>query len=197
MLETRTIFPLEDLELRQRGGGRTLSGRFPYRSRATVRDRGRVRKERFRPRAFRFAVEDPTREINLLAGHDFNRPLGSKLGGSLTLEDSAEGLAFRATLPPIEEQPSWMRDQVLAIQGGLVRGVSPGFRVPPAATVPNAEVLIPEPGNPSVQIRDIAEAVLFEMSPVTRAAYTETTVAVRSESGLVTPDPWRNAYRWL
>ena len=33
------------LEIRQRGGGRSLSGSFPYRRTATVRDRGRVRKE--------------------------------------------------------------------------------------------------------------------------------------------------------
>ena len=67
VLEIRAIFVLEDLELRQRGGGRTLSGRFPYRSRATVRDRGRVRKEMFLQRAFAFAVEDEAREIHLFS----------------------------------------------------------------------------------------------------------------------------------
>ena len=37
-----------ELEIRARGGGgRTLSGSFPYGKMATVKDRGRVRKERF------------------------------------------------------------------------------------------------------------------------------------------------------
>ena len=79
--EQRAIFEVLDLELRQRG--RLLSGRFPYRSTATVRDRGRVRKERFDPGAFAFAVEDETREIHLLAGHSYDRPLASKRAGSL------------------------------------------------------------------------------------------------------------------
>ena len=40
------------LEIRQRGGGRSLAGSFPYGRTATVRDRGRVRKETFRLGAF-------------------------------------------------------------------------------------------------------------------------------------------------
>ena len=193
-LETRSVWPVV-LEIRQ--DGRSLSGFFPYGARATIADRGRVRKESFRPRAFRFSVEDPSREINLLVGHDFGKPLGSKLGGTLELEDSDAGLAFRAMLPPPDEQPTWMRDQVLAIRGGLAEGASPGFRVPPATTVPNAERLVEEAGNPGVFEREIAEAVLFEMSSVTRGAYTDATVSVRSESRLVTPDPRLQAYRWL
>ena len=193
MLETRTIFPLEDLELRQRGGGRTLSGRFPYRSRATVRDRGRVRKEMFLQRAFAFAVEDETREIHLLSGHSFDRPLASKRRGSLRLEDRDDGLRFEADLPEEAEQPSWMRDTVLSLQGGLVGGISPGFSVPPAAAVPNAEELIPEPGNPGVQIRVIRQAVLYELSLVTRPAYEATEVDLRAQNtdpGTVRRRPW-------
>ena len=182
MLEIRTIFPLEDLELRQRGGGRSLSGRFPYRSRATVRDRGRVRKEEFLQRAFAFAVEDEAREIHLLSGHSFDRPLASKRGGSLRLDDRDDGLRFEADLPIEAEQPSWMRDSVLAMEAGLVGGISPGFRVPPVSAVPNAEELIPEPGNPGVQIRVIRQAVLHELSLVTRPAYPETDVDLRAEN---------------
>ena len=182
MLEIRTIFPLEDLELRQRGGGRSLSGRFPYRSRATVRDRGRVRKEEFLQRAFAFAVEDEAREIHLLSGHSFDRPLASKRGGSLRLDDRDDGLRFEADLPIEAEQPSWMRDSVLAMEAGLVGGISPGFRVPPVSAVPNAEELIPEPGNPGVQIRVIRQAVLYELSLVTRPAYPETDVDLRAEN---------------
>ena len=179
-IETRAVWPVE-LEVRQ--DGRTLSGFFPYGSgsMATIADRGRTRKEYFRPRAFRFAVEDPTSEINLLVGHDFDKPLASRQGGSFDLIDEETGLSFTAHLPPLERQPTWMKDQVLAIQDGLARGVSPGFKVPPGNVVRNAERLIPEPGNPGVMIREISDAVLYELSVVTRAAYTQSTVDVRTE----------------
>ena len=37
-------------------------------------DRGRVRKERFGPKAFRYAVDDnKDAKIDLLVGHDFGR----------------------------------------------------------------------------------------------------------------------------
>ena len=179
-IEQRAIFEVLDLELRQRG--RELSGRFPYRSRATVSDRGRVRKEEFLQRAFAFAVEDETREIHLLAGHSFDRPLASKLRGTLKLKDGDDGLRFTAELPEEAAQPSWMRDTVMALNAGLVGGISPGFRVPPPAAVPNAEALIPEPGNPGVQIRVIRQAVLFELSLVTRPAYPATEVDLRADN---------------
>ena len=41
------IFEASELEIRQSGRGRVLHGSFRYGSTATVRDRGRVRKERF------------------------------------------------------------------------------------------------------------------------------------------------------
>ena len=180
-METRAIFPVEDLEIRRRSGGRTLSGRFPYRSRATVRDRGRVRKEMFLQRAFAFAVEDPDREIHLLAGHSYDKPLASKRGKTLRLEDRDDALRFEAALPDEDDQPSWMRDSVLALQGGLIGGISPGFAVPPATVVPGAEELVPEEGNPGVQVRVIRQAVLHELSLVTRPAYSDTDIDLRAD----------------
>ena len=177
----RPIWPLLDLEIRRRGGGREIRGRFPYNRTATLRDRGRVRKERFRSRAFRFAVESE-REINLLAGHSFKTPLASRRAGTLVLADGEDELSFRATLPPDAAQPTWMRDTVLALEAGLIQGISPGFNVPPSNVVPDAESLIPEAGNPGVMIRDIREAVLYELSLVSRPAYEETSVEVRAEN---------------
>ena len=72
-----------------------------------------------------------------------------------------------------------MRDAVLSVQAGLVGGISPAFRVPPASAVPDAEVLEDEPGNPGVKIRRIRAAVLFELSLVTRPAYPNTEVDIR------------------
>ena len=67
------IFEAAELEIRQSGRSRVLRGRFNYGSQATIRDRGRVRKERFEPRAFRFAIEDDSRPIDVLVGHEFGQ----------------------------------------------------------------------------------------------------------------------------
>ena len=54
--------------------------------------------------------------------------------------------------------------------------------VPPKEVVPNAEEFLEEPGNPGVSlVRQINEAVLVELSLVTRPSYTETDVNVRAE----------------
>ena len=191
MLETRAVWPLEI-----RISGRTLSGSFRYGQTATMSDRGRVRKERFDPGAFRFAVEDEAREIHLLRGHSFDEPLASRRGGSLALEDGEDALTFRATLPEPDAQPTYMRDTVRMVESGLLVGVSPGFRVPPRDVVPDAETLEAEIGNPGVQIRVIRAAVLFELSLVSRPAYDGTEVDVRSMFGDLTVQRrrWRT---WL
>ena len=112
--------------------------------------------------------------------------MARKRNNSLELEDTDDALLFRAVFPPEGEQPSYMRDFLLEMRAGLVGGISPGFNVPPAAVVPGAETLMPEPGNPGVSIRNIAQAVLFELSGVTRPAYTSTELDLRA-SGLYAP----------
>ena len=178
--ETRSIFPA-DIEYRRRG--RSISGRIPYgeRHKATIRDRGRVRKEFFTKRAHSYAVEKPERQIHLLSGHDYNRPLANKLNGSLTLKDSDDALTFKAQLPPESEQPSWMVDQVLALRSGLIGGLSIGFSIPPKSAVADAVRLVPEPGNPGVYMRRVSATVLHEISLVSLPAYKSTEVELRED----------------
>ena len=175
-----------ELEIRQGGGSRIIRGRFPYGTLATVSDRGRTRKETISSRAFAFAIDNtvdrvgaPIR-IDLLTGHDFGKPLASRQAGTLAIQDADDAVTFQATLPAIEESASWVEDTVRAIQAGQMVGLSPGFRVPPRGVVPNAETLRPEPGNPGVQIRQINDAVLREMSVVTSGAYLDALVEIRS-----------------
>ena len=192
----------------------------------TVSDRGRVRKERFRAGAFSWQVkrfeelqdqlakmiqeevenayreallrELAARHIDLLRGHNFDRPIASMLAGTLKITDEKAALRFEADLP--ENPPSWIEDTVRAVDASLIRGVSPGPRVPPASAVANTEELVDEPGNPGVQIRQINQAVLYELSLVTRPAYVESEVDLRGFAPEPAPAPaaddWEAA-RWL
>ena len=191
-MEIETCYALlGELEIRLGGGSRTLVGRFPYGATATLSDRGRTRKEVISSRAFSFAIDNevdrygtPIR-IDLLTGHDFGKPLASRQAGTLAIQDADDAVTFQATLPAIDESASWVEDTVKAINAGQMIGLSPGFRVPPKGVVPNAESLTPEPGNPSVMIRNINDAVLREMSVVTSGAYTAAAVEMRSANAVI------------
>ena len=133
-----------------------------------------------------------SRNVDLLSGHSFDKPLASMIAGTLELTDGPDGLRFEATLPPDADQPTWMVDTVRAVDSGLARGVSPGFRMPPPSVVANAETEEPEPGNPGVTIRVIRQALLPELSIVTRPSYSGSSVELRADA----PDLERY-YRWL
>ena len=180
----------------------------PGRGMATVADRGRTRKERIAGDAFGWQMREfakvqqelgrvieesvdkariellrqelERRNVHILAGHSYDRPLGDLRSGTATVVSTREAVAFEVNLPDEDKMPSYMRDTVAMIEAGLTGGVSPGFKVPPASAVRDAEGLEPEPGNPAVQVRVINQAVLFEMSVVTRAAYSETDIDVRA-----------------
>ena len=187
-----------NLEIRQFGGARSIVGTFNYGTTGTVSDRGRVRKESFASRAFRFAIDqEPDRKIDLLVGHDFGKPIASRQSGSLVIADSAEAVTFTATLPEEALTPSWVLDVEKAIANKTMIGLSPGFRVPPVSAVPNAERLIPEPGNPGVQIRQINDAVLREFSIVTAGIYDDALVELRAEDLAVVTFKPRSVYQWL
>ena len=185
-------YPIFDgsLEIRQSGGARILTGRFNYGSMATIRATGRVRKERFEPRAFKYAIDqEPDRRIDILVGHDYGKPIASRQSGTLKIEDGADAVTFEAKLP--DDPPSWVIDAERAIAAGLMTGLSPGFMVPPPSVVSDAERLEDEVGNPGVQIRVIREAVLREFSVVTAPAYEDAAVDLRSGEPRPAPRRWR------
>ena len=144
-------------------------------------------------RAGRFAIEDDSRQIDVLSGHDFGKPLASRKAGTLDIEDGDDGVTFEARLP--DDPPFWVIDAERAIAAGLMTGLSPGFSVPPASAVLDAERLEPEPGNPGVQIGVIRAAVLREFSVVTSAAYTDAAVDLRAEN--MATSPMRRRRIWL
>ena len=170
--------------------GVDLRGRFPYNSTATLRDRGRIRKERFGRRAFRFTV-DGDGEVNLLRGHSFDSPLASRGAGTLELIDADDALEFRATFPPVAQQPTWMRDSVLAVEGGLLVGVSPWVHGPAGGRGAERRGADPRTGQPEdVDIMQINEARLYELSSGLPARRTEIpTLDLRSWDALIDSIP--------
>jgi len=189
------------LELRrQSDGSARLRGRFPYGKAAVLSDGGRTgrpRKERFAPKAFAYRVEDPKEDIHLLVGHDFGFPLASKLTDTLNFRDTDEALFFDASIPQAVAETQHGRDALALLAAGLAIGLSPGFRVPPRRAVADAETIEEEPDDGTLDedgqprrgaiIRTVKAALLYELSIVTRPAYTEAQVEARSWA--VTPEP--------
>lgn len=131
-----------------------ISGRFPY---DTVGRLSRSRRETIKAGAFTPLNSD---EVHLLANHDYGKPLARTRDYSLALTDSHDALTFIATLPAPNEQPTWIRDTVLAIKNGLIDGISPGFLIRPGAVSIRGDLQI------------ISGAFLKELSIVTRPVYT-------------------------
>lgn len=185
-----------DLEVRRAGGKVRLAGRFPYNEAAVLSDGGRSggppRKEKIAPGAFNFRIEAPDADIHLLVGHSFDHPLASKLTNTLRFRDTRDALLFDAEITREMQETTWVRDILATIGAGLAVGLSPGFRLPPPRAVKpeDAEEIeqeaddgtIDEDGNPrrGAIIRTVRQALLFEMSVVTRPAYQNATVELRN-----------------
>ena len=120
--------------------------------------------------------------------------MGDMLRSGARVESTREAVEFEIDLPDESNQPSYMRDTVAMIRSGLIGGISPGFRVPPRAVVPNGERLEAEPGNAAVQVRVIENAILYELSIVTRPVYSETEIDVRQLDALT---PSKRVRIWL
>lgn len=174
------IWPVSGLEIRAKNKSPVIRGLFNYSENATLADRGTVRKEQILPGAFSFSINAPDRDVHLLVGHSYDKPVASKQAGTLEFNDSEEFLEFFATIPPGAERATHITDLLIMLGAGLIKGVSPGFRVPPKDVVPNAEKLIPEPGNPGVMIRQLFQLVLYELSLVTLPAYRESQAELRA-----------------
>ena len=148
------------VEIRARGAG--VGGRVHYDRNRVTADRGRRRKQRIRPGAFRHALRDPDREITLQIGDDAGAVLGSRKAGSLTLQDGPAGLDFEVPRLP---STTAVRDFAALLDAGTIRpGVVPFFRVPPADVVPDAVTYEADPEAPGVEIEVIRRALLTALS---------------------------------
>ena len=153
------------LELRSDGGATRLRATFPYGAETELAP---GRREVIAPRAFADRIEEGG-EIHLLSGHDYNRPLASTTAGNLSLRDGDEALVIEAE---IDGGTTWARDFLAAHASGLIRGLSPGFRVDQGGeTVTRSHNGV---------LRTITRASLFEISAVTRPAYPQAQIEARA-----------------
>lgn len=162
------------LELRTEGGETRLRASFPYGRETVLAERvgmGRERREMIAARAFADRL-DRGEDVHFLSGHDFNKPLASRAAGTLILTETDDALTVEATISADMGQVSYVRDFLSAHSAGLVRGLSPGFRVRPGGeTVENRGNAI---------LRTIRAADLIEISAVTKPAYSQAQIEARN-----------------
>lgn len=162
------------LELRSEGGATRLRAAFPYGAETEL---AAGRREVIAPRAFSARIE-AGEDIHLLAGHDYEKPLASRAAGTLTLRDTDTALELEAM---IDAGTTWARDFLAAHASGLIRGLSPGFRVPTGGEK------IERRGQDL--LRTITAAQLFELSAVTVPAYPQAQIEARAwATGAEPPD---------
>ena len=140
---------------------------------ATVMNRGRVRKERIAPDAFGWQIREfeklqgelaatiesavdearvqllrqelERRNIHVLAGHSYDRPMGDMLRGGAAVTSTREALSFEVELPAEADQPSYMRDTVAMVRAGLIGGISPASECRPGPSWRTANGWNPNP----------------------------------------------------
>lgn len=165
-----------------------LFGKFPTGKQAIVSSVHRIRKEQIEHKAFQWTVdqvEQNKRWVDLLFGHDYKKPLASTrrdAKAKLKLHSTADGLEFEVDGLP---DTDYARDVLGMIDAGVV-GISPGFEFVPESVKPGTVEFVEEAGT-GVLIRKIHDLVLHELSIVTRPAYHESSVELRSAATPLLP----------
>lgn len=174
------------LEIRKRASrALAVRGKFPYGKRAVLSDggrNGRPKKEIIAPGAFAYRINQPGEDIHLLVAHSYDRPLASRLAGTLTVQDTPAAVLIESEISEDMQGVSYVRDFLAALSAGLIVGLSPGFRIPPPRTVPDAETVAEEdPREGTALIRTVHQALLYELSAVTVPAYKEAVIEAQGD----------------
>ncbi len=148
------------------GGKRTISGYAAVFNTESERLGGWF-VEVIRPGAFTNTLK--TADVRCLFNHDPNHVLGRTASGTLTLREDQRGLFMECTLPDTQTA----RDLAESIGRKDVSQQSFAFR-----TVKDRWTYSDDPAKPA--FRELLEAELFDVSPVTYPAYQDTDVGVRS-----------------
>lgn len=106
-------------------------------------------------------------DVRALINHDSNLVLGRNVAGTLDLAEDERGLAFEIRPP----NTSYARDLIESVARGDISQNSFGFIVEEDAW---------EDVDSASPLRTLKRVRLFDVSPVTYPAYTETEVALRT-----------------
>jgi HK97 family phage prohead protease len=121
-------------------------------------------KEMVMPGAFAETILND--DIRALWNHDPNYVLGRNKANTLTLEEDEKGLKIEITPPDTQ----WARDLMVNMKRGDVDQMSFGFIV----LTEDWKLIDGD------EVRQLIKVQLFDVSPVTYPAYTESSVSVRS-----------------
>lgn len=110
-------------------------------------------------------------DVRALINHDSNLILGRNRSGTLVLSEDERGLLVEITPP----DTSYARDLMVSMERGDINQMSFGFSVAPGGASWGETT-------DGVYVRTLSKCNLFDVSPVTYPAYTQTEVALRSLS---------------
>lgn len=110
-------------------------------------------------------------DVRALINHDSNLILGRNRAGTLALSEDERGLLVEITPP----DTSYARDLIVSMERGDINQMSFGFSVAPGGASWGETT-------DGVYVRTLSKCNLFDVSPVTYPAYTQTDVALRSLS---------------
>ena len=122
----------------------------------------------FRERVVKGAFEQTIQEddIRALFNHDPNYVLGRNKSGTLTLEEDDKGLHVQIKPPNTQ----WAKDLLVSIKRGDITQMSFGFTV----------ILDRWNYEDGADVRELLKVKLYDVSPVTFPAYTQTECGIRS-----------------
>lgn len=137
-------------------------------------------REQIAPGAFADAANRD--DVRALFNHDANFVLGRTTSGTLSLSEDATGLRYDVTPP----NTTWANDLMVSVQRGDISQSSFAF------SVDDEKWEYPKGETP---MRTIRKATLYDVSPVTYPAYTDTSVSARAIASAkpadVPDDVWR------
>lgn len=184
-LERRT-FTIDQLKVEKRDDGKRMIRGHAAVFNQLSEDLGGFR-EQIAPGAFADAIK--TDDVRALFNHNPDHVLGRNMAGTLKLSEDVRGLAIEIEPPDTQ----MARDLMTSMERGDISQMSFGFSVRPNGSnwAQNDE---------GATIRTLTSVRLYDVSPVTYPAYTQTDVAVRSlkefQATLTPPDElWRTDIR--
>lgn len=160
------VVPLTHAEIRQEGEAQIIEGVAVVYNQLSEPIGGYFR-EFFAPGSLTKTLAE-NRAIKSLWNHNTDYVLGSQKSGTLQLRDAEDGLHFMCKLPDTQ----WARDFAQSIKRGDVDQCSFLFD-----SVRDKWAV----GSDGMRTREVLEARLYEVSPVTFPAYTQTSVSARAE----------------